>query len=128
MKSFLFLTLLITLTIASCDKDEPLEHLPGTWTLSDVEVDGEDGSGLGTLTFQEDLTGEMAITFMGGGIQVTRGGSFTYVATNDNITFTGLSQDEFTWSRERNRSDEQVFEFEQTVLAEDFTVRLTFTK
>jgi|SRR5688500_2168282 len=128
MKTFLLLTLLAAFTFTSCDKDEPLEHLPGTWTLSGVEVNGEDGSGLGTLTFEEDLTGEMAITFMGGGIQVTRGGSFTYEATNDDITFTGLSQDEFTWSRERNKSDEQIFEFVQTVLAEDFFVRLTFTK
>ena len=124
----LLLSLLLSFTLVSCDKDDPLEHLPGTWTLSNVEVNGENGSGLGTLTFEEDLTGEMAITFMGGGIQVTRGGSFTYEATNDEITFTGLSQDEFTWERERNKSDEQIFEFVQTVLGEDFFVRLTFTR
>ena len=128
MKPFLLLTLLLGLTIVSCDKDEPLEHLPGTWILSAVEVNGEDGTGTGSITFEEDLTGEMAITFMGAGIQVTRGGSFTYEATNDEITFTGLTQDDFAWDRERNKSDEQIFEFVQNVLGEDFDVRLTFSK
>jgi hypothetical protein len=100
MKVFFFITFL-AITLASCGKNDPLENLPGTWTLSSVEVNGEDGTGTGSITFDEDLSGEMAITFMGAGIQITRGGSFTYEATNDNITFTGLSQDPITWSRER---------------------------
>lgn len=113
--------------VASCGKDDPLEHLPGTWALETVDVDGQSGTGVGTITFNEDLTGTMAITFTGGGIQVTRGGSFTYEATKDEIIFDGVTVN-FTWERKTNRSDEQVFEFVEDVLGADYNVTLGFGK
>ena len=114
----------------ACDKDDPdpLEHLIGTWTLSTVNVDGQAGTGTGSVTFNEDLTGSMVLSYTGGGIQITRGGSFTYAATNDEITFSGTGVDPFTWERTENTSDEQGFEFIETVVSNDYTVRLTFEK
>src|SRR5688500_4460016 len=126
---FAFFILSLSSFIA-CNKDDadPLEHLVGTWTLSSVNVDGQAGSGTGTITFNEDLTGTLALTYIGGGIQITRGGSFTYSATNDEIDFSGSGADPFTWERTENKNDEQEFEFVETVGADNYDVRLNFTK
>ena len=64
----------------------------------------------------------------GGGIQATQSGSFTYEATNDEIIFSEGTPDEFTWERNEDKSDEQVFEFVENVSGTDYTVVLTFTK
>lgn len=122
------LAIVAIVLLASCSKDDPLQNLPGTWTLTTVEVDGQTGTGLGTVTFNEDLSGTMAITFTGGGIQVTRGGSFTYEATKNEITFSGITSNEFTWFRNKDRSDEQEFEFSEDISGSIYTVTLGFTK
>ncbi len=125
---FSLLIPIILFSLIGCNKDEPLEHLPGTWTLSTVNVDGQNGTGTGTITFEEDLTGLMAITYMGGGIQITQSGSFTYTATNDNIVFNDGAADEFTWNRNENKNDVQEFEFVEEVPGDNYSVVLKFTK
>ena len=130
-KTYFFAFCILSLSsFISCDKDDadPLEHLIGTWSLSEVNVDGQAGTGTGSITFNEDLTGTLALTYTGGGIQITRGGSFTYSATNDDISFSGSGVDPFTWERTENKSDEQEFEFVETVLSNDYDVRLKFVK
>ena len=127
IQKFSTVILFTLFAMASCGKDDPLDHLPGTWSLETVDVNGESGTGFGTITFNEDLTGTMAISFTGGGIQIIKGGSFTYEATNDEIIFDGVTVN-FTWERKTDSSDEQVFEFVENDSGTDYNVTLGFGK
>lgn len=79
MKKSFFLIILLTgitfLVISSCDKDEELSELVGTWEYSD----NEQGLTLSiSITFNSDNTGKMSLKMTFNGETETESGNFTW--------------------------------------------------
>lgn len=89
MKKSIFIIILLTgitfLVISSCDKDDELSELVGTWEYSVTEQ----GVALSiSITFKSDNTGKMLLTMTFGGETETESGNFTWNTAGDILSIT----------------------------------------
>ena len=75
----------LPILITSCDKDEELSGLVGTWEYSD----SEEGVSLSvSITFNSDNTGKMLLTMTYDGDTETESGNFTWSTDGDILSIT----------------------------------------
>jgi len=135
---FLFL---LSISLINCGDDAvelPTEqnNLIGTWQVESIEVDGtisglsvsEQPAPTGTITFKKDFTGQESYSYTIKGQTFRESNSFTWVSTNNTITFDAGTEDEQQWSRLINEENKQSGTFQQETDDYDLNFSISLTK
>ncbi len=120
---------LFTLSLISCQDDDPYANLTGSYTLSSSTVDGSSaGPVSGNLNFNSDKSGDIDISYVVGNTQYSLEGNFNFTADENTLTLNPGASDEEKWTRVEDEKNKQSFAFDVTQAGDVKGVVLIFTK
>jgi hypothetical protein len=112
MKGFkLIITLCITLSIISCQKEENYQgKVLGTWTFGSVFIDGVGSTAFGTINFQEENQSSMNVIYLIETDTIFMQGPFVFTESAENVEII-FDNNTILFKRKVNKNNEQEFEF-----------------
>ncbi len=125
----LALLFLFSLSLISCQDDDPYANLTGNYTLSSSTVDGaSSGPVSGSLKFNSDKTGSIDISYVVGNTEYSLEGNFNFTADENTLTLNPGASDEEKWTRVGDEKNKQSFAFDVPQAGDIKGVVLIFTK